>query len=298
MYQPEQIRELFGDEVLEYLTNKNRGGSSAEKGNTYENFFAVYQLALQSREVIETGRSIQFLSQSLAFVDDLIIDAQGDSPLYHYQLKNSSTVLWGSGLKSISDDFRLQHMLNQSVSRSSELYLVVSDETIKSNLTANIPPEIEEYSQVLHFSYAPNLVQVVLAHPDFRSAIEYLCAFEHPERDKIECVVIVLLGAWTSSGKSGISAMDILTKAQESTPSFIRSFSREWSLDPEVETILASIEGFSYNLAKGFLHWKYLDGLDQGTLPYSIDTEAFGKFQTLIKRDVPTSFEALEGFLI
>ncbi len=38
MYSSEQIRELFDDETIEYLRNKNRGGESAAKGNTYENF--------------------------------------------------------------------------------------------------------------------------------------------------------------------------------------------------------------------------------------------------------------------
>ena len=50
MYKIEQIRELFDDTVVQYLSNKNRGGTSNAKGNTYENFFAVYQLALLSRK--------------------------------------------------------------------------------------------------------------------------------------------------------------------------------------------------------------------------------------------------------
>jgi hypothetical protein len=53
MYTNEKIRQLFGSDVLSYLANKNRGGISGEKGNTYENFFAVYQLALLAKEVIE-----------------------------------------------------------------------------------------------------------------------------------------------------------------------------------------------------------------------------------------------------
>lgn len=136
MYTDEQIRELFGNEVLQYLTHKNRGGVSGEKGNTYENFFAVYQLALLAQEVIESHKEIKLFTQVLAFVDDLIVDRKNDTPLQHYQLKNSSSVAWGTGLKSISDDFKKQYDLNQSLAREAEINLVVSYQELKTDLEA------------------------------------------------------------------------------------------------------------------------------------------------------------------
>ncbi|HEY9600725.1 MAG TPA: hypothetical protein V6C85_03885 [Allocoleopsis sp.] len=298
MYTNEQIRQLFGSDVLSYLANKNRGGISGEKGNTYENFFAVYQLALLAKEVIENQRKINFYSQIIAFVDDLIIVCQDDITVQHYQLKNRTDVAWGNGPQSITDDFSKQYALNQSMSRESKLHLIVSSQELSVRLSESLPAAIKAYSQVLHFPYESSLVKVIAQQPDFREAIEYLCAFENPAPDKIECVAAVLLGAWVSSDKSGVSVMEILIKAQQSTPSFIRSFSQEWQLDPEVESILSKIEGLSYNLTKGFLHWEYGDGLDEGTLPYSIDSEKFRRFQALLKRNNPTSFEELEAFLI
>lgn len=298
MYTNEKIRQLFGSDVLSYLANKNRGGISGEKGNTYENFFAVYQLALLAKEVIENQRKINFYSQIIAFVDDLIIISQDDITFQHYQLKNRTDVAWGSGLQSITDDFSKQYALNQSMSRESKLHLVVSNQELSLRLNESLPAAIKAYSQVIHFPYESSLVKVIAQQPDFREAIEYLCAFENPAPDKIECVAGVLLGAWVSSDKSGVSVMEILIKAQQSTPSFIRSFSQEWQLDPEVESILSKIEGLSYNLTKGFLHWEYGDGLDEGTLPYSIDSEKFKRFQELLKRNNPTSFEEIEAFLI
>lgn len=298
MYINEQIRQLFGSDVLSYLANKNRGGISGEKGNTYENFFAVYQLALLAKEVIENQREINFYSQIIAFVDDLIIVCQDDITFQHYQLKNRTDVAWGSGTQSITDDFSKQYALNQSMSRESKLHLVVSNQQLSLRLNESLPAAIKAYSNVLHFPYESSLVKVIAQQPDFREAIEYLCAFENPAPDKIECVAAVLLGAWVSSDKSGVSVREILIKAQQSTPSFIRSFSQEWQLDPEVESILSKIEGLSYNLTKGFLHWEYGDGLDEGTLPYGIDSEKFRRFQALLKRNNPTSFEELEAFLI
>lgn len=56
MFTAEQIQSLFGQPVIEYLQNKNRGGINSEKGSTYENFYALYQLAVLAKEVIELDR--------------------------------------------------------------------------------------------------------------------------------------------------------------------------------------------------------------------------------------------------
>lgn len=184
------------------------------------------------------------------------------------------------------------------MSRDSELHLVVSNLQLREQLRDSLPEAIEPFSQVLYFPYESNLMRAIAQQSDFRAAIEYLCAFENPDPDKVECVATVLLGAWASSGKSGISVIEVLKKAQEITPSFIRSFNQERQLDPDVENILSKIEDFSYNLARGFLHWKYRDGLEEGTLTYSMDTERFMRFQELLKKQSPTTFEELEGFLI
>ena len=298
MYESKQIEQLFGNDVLQYLTKKNQGGVSNEKGNTYENFFAVYQLALLSPEVIENDREIIFYSQILAFVDDLIIDFNDNALCQHYQLKNSTSVTWGTGLKSISDDFSKQYELNQSISKESELYLVVSNLNLKTKLDENLPININAHSQVIHFPYQPTIMKLIAQKPDLCEAIKYLCAFSEPDPDKIECVATVLLGAWVSIDKSGISIKDILENAQKCQPSYIRSFGQQMQIDSEVANILNEIDNFTYNLTKGFLHWEYADGLEEGTLPYSTETDKFKKFQELIKKNKPTSFEDIEAFLI
>ena len=298
MYTQEQIEQLFDKDVIKYLKKKNEGGFNNQKGNTYENLFAVYQIALLSRQSIDNNCHIKLYSQILSFVDDLIIDFQKENSLKHYQLKNSPNITWGTGKKSICDDFQSQYILNQSISRNSELHLVVSDRESKNKLAKNIPEEIKVYSQVLYFPYEASLIKFITRESNFREAIVYLSAFENPEPDKIECVVKVLLGAWVSSDLSGVFLIDILKNAQACNPSYIRSFCIDCQLDPEVENILNQIDNFSYNLTKGFLHWSYADGLEEGTLPYSIDTDRFRQFQDLIKRDHPTSFDQLEVFLI
>ena len=298
MYFQDLIETLFDKDTCDYLARKHIGGTSGEKGNTYENFFAVYQLAKLAGEGIGGSSNIAIASQIQAFVDDLIIAMNDVSLFRHYQLKNSPSVAWGKGLRSIADDFEKQYQLNRAVSKTSELNLVVSDSDLQNRLAASLPPAISPYSQVGYFPYDSNLLKVIAQKPSFRKALEDLSAFNNPESDKVECVAMVLLGAWISSGKSG-NLIEILQKAQQCQPSYIRSLSGvEAELDAEVIKIMDEIPDFTYILSKGFLHWEFQGGLDKGTLRYSCETEEFQRFQELIRQNSPTSFEAIEGFLL
>lgn len=295
MVNQEKIIELFGSEALKYLKNKNQGGKSNEKGNTYENFFATYKLALLSRDVLEDQQEILFSSQIMAFVDDLIIQSAQTRRCQHYQLKNTENLQWGTGLRSIADDFAKQHQLNQESSQDSEMILVVSTFELKERLVNTIPETIAKFSNVDYFPFASSLPKILKEQPDFSKAIEYLCAFDNPEPDKVECVASVLLGAWMSSEKSNISLKAVLEKARQSQPSYIRYLEDDCiQLDSEVEAILNQIEYFTYTLSKGFFQWQFAKGLDEGTLPYSCETENFRRFQERVKNNRPTNFEELE----
>ena len=297
MYSPEEIRKHFDNATLKYLHNKNRGGNSGQKGNRYEDYFAVYKLAQLARDILQAGSSIRFSSQLLAFVDDLII--KHDSNLENYQLKNSSSVSWNQGNHPIQVDFLNQHKLNQlSYPNSiSQMTLVISDKSCAENLTNTLPALIQSFSQVLHFPYDADILTVVNQVPAFKDAIVWLSAFDQPEPDKIEYVVKALIGVWVTSNVKDIAGEELLHMAQKQSPQLIRSFETDYQLDPEVEKILSDIENLTYNLAKGFLHWNYADGLSSGTPPYSIDTEAFDRLQERIKTHNPTTFEELEPLL-
>ncbi|GAB1538620.1 hypothetical protein NUACC21_12820 [Scytonema sp. NUACC21] len=298
MYTREQIENLFGTQAVEYIQRKNAGGISSSKGIQYEDIFAVYQLALLSRCVMEENQDIIFFNQCFAFVDDLVIDCKNEALLRHYQLKNSSSVSWGEGEKSIYDDFQKQYHLNKSIFRESELWLVVPSEELQERLLVSMPDNIKNYSKILYFCFEKSLSKIIAKENNFRRSLEYLSAFENPDPDKLECLAAVLLGAWVASDKSNVSIMDILKKTQDFIPSYIRSFQTELQLDPEVDKILSAIDGFTYNLTRGFLRWEFQNGLDEGTLSYSIETKRFQKFQKLIKKNKPSSFEELEVFLI
>jgi hypothetical protein len=109
---------------------------------------------------------------------------------------------------------------------------------------------------------------------------------------------ILSVSSNTFQTTSKVPIIDILKKAQDCIPSYIRSFQVQLQLDPEVRDIFDKIDGFTYNLTRGFLQWEYFDGLNEGTISYSIETTRFQKFQELIKKNHPTSFDELEVFLI
>jgi hypothetical protein len=296
MFTIEQIETLFGQETRKYLQNKNRGGINGEKGSTYENYYAVYQLAVLARELIELGQDAKICSQGLAFVDDLVIDRSGDTFLRNYQLKNSSTVFWGQGEKSIQDDFCKQQALNQSIARGSELYLVVSDLSLQNTLSDKCPQSIKDFSQVIYFPYRKELSSLLDSFPRFREAIQYLCPLE--DIDKVECAAGVLLGAITSSDRSSLSVREIIEKASAFSPSYIRSLSDEVSIDPEVAIMLRNVEDFDYTISKGFLSWDYGKGIFTGTVSHRIGSTQFEKIQRLLKQHHPTTFAGLRDFLL
>jgi hypothetical protein len=297
MYDSQVIAGLFGQDALQYLINKNRGGTSGAKGSSYESYFAVYQLALMAEEAITRTNPIYLRSQVFAFVDDLIIDRNGSTPLEHFQLKDSSQVSWGNGLRSIADDFEKQQQLNQTIHRQSRLTLVVSDLILKERLAAQLPNSLGSFSQVQYFPSTSSPARLLAQEPEFRAAVIYLCSSDQPDPDKLECVVSVLLGAWTSRGQGDMTVLDLLQVAQRCTPSYIRSFSEIDETDQEFLKILNGIPNFTYNFVKGFFHWQYANGLDQGDFPCPIDTESFRRFRERVKQLRPTTFEELEGLL-
>ena len=102
-----QVESLFGPDAEKYFTNKQIGGNSNQKGSRYEDFFSVMQLAqlFQLLTNDDDKDDIEIYAQAEAFVDDLLIKFQQHNSQHHFQLKTSPTVSWGSGLKSIGDDF-------------------------------------------------------------------------------------------------------------------------------------------------------------------------------------------------
>ena len=94
----------------QYLKHKNRGGKNNAKGNRYENYYAVFQIALLLNSYRERLDDVCLATQlSNAFVDDLLIGVGNSNKTYH-QIKDVKVLSWNTGnLKYDFEKARTSH---------------------------------------------------------------------------------------------------------------------------------------------------------------------------------------------
>lgn len=295
-----QIERLFGPDVLERVNNKNRGGLNNGKGSQYENFFAAYQIARLAKQYFEEGKETKIAGQVFAFVDDLEILTPIASHRTNYQLKSSSTISWGKGDNSLTDDFCKQLELNNASGYKSDIRLIVSDLKTADRLRHHLPTTLQGHATVEHFHYAESLSLLLQNNNDFNELVRLICA-RPDEADKVETVAVVLLSVWINSeARSGypINISELIGRAKHHHPSYIRAIEEMPPLSPEVEKILNAIENFHYSIKNGFFSWEYQSGLDSGMLSYDCADPKFQRFQEFVLKQRPASFPDLEGLLL
>lgn len=294
----EEIKNLFGIETLEYFEHKQRGGTANQKGSRYEDFFSIMKLAelfsLLMNHPVEQDIKVQ--AQAKAFVDDLVISDELHSSQHHFQLKNTVTVEWGRGDKTISDDFSKQKQLNDKLGiEVTRTVLVCSNQTRVESLNQKLPNAIRKFAKVLFFPEAETLNQLILQHSVFKQTIENIC-FSH-DSDKLQALATVILGHWSNRKTTVYSAKELLSELQKTFPNYLAVTSEMADLLPEVKKIFANIKNFSYFIENGYLSWKYAGGLDSGTIPYPVNSEEFLSFQRAVIAKHPRQFSELEGIL-
>ncbi len=296
-----QIKALFDQDTIDLLTRRHRGGQNGAKGIRYEDFFAMCRLACLAKEYLEEGKDAQMAGQvSDAFVDDLEIFKDSDKFQENYQLKNSDNITWGSGKKSIIADFHNQYLLNTKCGYRSRIKLIVSDLKTVVSLQKNMPIDLQEFAVAEHFCCCETLSQLFQTDNKSREVISYLCA-RPDQADKVEAVALVLLSAWIDSSASRgehIRISNLISAAKKRCPFYIRLIGECPDLEKEVEEILKTIPDFTYLIERGFFSWEYLNGLDSGILAYDCIDPKFGKFQSLVLKQRPSSFDELEGLLL
>ncbi len=295
-----QIREAFGQKEVDLVVNRHRGGQSGAKGIRYEDMFAISRLATLARDYLEEGRDAKIAGQVFSFVDDLEIFKETAGYKENYQIKNSPNIKWGHGEGSITVDFRNQHLLNDKCGYRSTIKLIVSDLDTATRLQENLPDDIKHFTIAEHFHYCEKLSQLIKIDSEFKQVMSYLCA--RPDQlDKVETVALNLLSTWIdSSAPRGeyVEISDLIATAKLRCPSFIRLVGECPTLRGEVEEILNAIPDFRYFIEKGFFSWQYLNGLDSGILAYDCLDFRFNKFQDLVLKNRPMSFDELEGLLL
>ena len=80
----------------QYLSHKLKGGANNEKGNRFENHFAIFKITEYLNSYSESKAQVVFSSQVEAFVDDLLIILEEGNKEF-YQIKNSKSLKWEHG---------------------------------------------------------------------------------------------------------------------------------------------------------------------------------------------------------
>jgi len=292
------VENLFGSEAEKYFTNKQTGGNSNQKGSRYEDFFSVMQLAqlFQLLTNDDDKYDIEIFAQAEAFVDDLLIKYRKHNTQHHFQLKTTVTVSWGKYLKSISDDFYKQKLLNDAVGIDrTHTVLVCSSEENVTRLQQSMPNNIADFTDIIFFPEAETINHLLLIHEEFKILIGHIC-FSN-DIDKLEALAKIILAHWVDKKTTLSSVNELLSALESSFPNFLARTNVSVSLLPEVERIFSTIMYFSFKIEKGYFSWHYHD-FDSGTIPYSVDSKEFIAFQQEIASKRPRQFDELEGILL
>lgn len=294
----QQVETLFGSEALTYFKNKQKGGASNQNGSRYEDLFSIMKLANLFRLLVaDKNQNIEIHAQAEGFVDDLLIADKSVNCHQYFQLKNTVNINWGNGLKSISDDFHKQKLLDDDIGiKTTRVFLVCSDQSKVNLLKKKIPTHISDFSDVVFFPNAETVNQLILSHDEFRQSIASICF--STDTDKIEALAKIILGHWSDKKTTVFSVTALFLELQHHFPNYLADVRVIMKLLPGVKSILSMIPHFEYVIENGYFSWNYGNGLDSGTLLYPVNSKEFNDFQQQIMTQQPTQFSELESILL
>lgn len=265
---------------------RRQGGTNNEKGGLYENEFAIYTAAKlyglggQSKGVIITA-------QAEDFVDDMVCDDEANSSRRNYQLKNSNSVRWGSG---IANDFAVQRDINENFHKRADhkTILVVSDKNCHAKLDRKLPAFIAAHTECIYFK-ADEFNSLLVANDPQIQPFKELCVY--PEQtDKVTVVWQALAGAWQRNKTKPVTAEKIVVDAAAGyKPGYFKLPSSSILSDNLLEK-LDRVVGLSYSCAHGFLTY-VLQGCVSESI--QIDSEELNQFEKVLSENDVTDWIGL-----
>jgi hypothetical protein len=245
----EQLVEAFGPEVgtkhFRYLHNKHRGGVNNAKGNNFENFFAVYKIALLLDSKSSESETL-ISGQTTRFIDDLLIENEFSKK--YFQIKDVQSIAWTKQGHSLKKDCEIQFRLGSQEKCSTECSIVLSRKEAYQGLLDSLPEDLHPKPQIIHFSTAETINALLKTNSDFKNVITRICAIKNPNLDKLEVVATILLGVWDASSKTNVRIADFYQGCIHLNPNYI--VGSEHVLPLDVESILTSIPGVFFRSSK------------------------------------------------
>ncbi|MDO4462529.1 MAG: hypothetical protein Q4C30_08565, partial [Bacteroidia bacterium] len=147
------------EEMKKYISNKHTGGKNNQKGNLYEDFYAIYQIAYLLKEYANNLTRVSFETQTDNFVDDLLIK-QPNINIY-YQLKNTRSITWGDTEHKGDIAFDFAQQIYECIERDEFFRLNLIHSANNSTIATSIPIKIKDYSDTIFFPYNEDINQLV-----------------------------------------------------------------------------------------------------------------------------------------
>ncbi len=290
-----EVEEKFGGAVAAYLKNKHKGGKNNEKGSGYESNFAIFQLSNLFCQVLTLKNDIHISTQTLTFVDDLVVINRNLNSSHSYQLKNTKSITWDRGKHPIEIDFKYHHQLDKDKGiEDSNTILTVSCPELYDSLNQCIPNSIASHTTCMLFENEP--LNVSLAkESDLKKSLVRICS--HSEPDKLTQLHTIMKGVWENQKGQYTSVSDFIANIRKITPHFLRSFRGNFMIDSRLSGIFDNLEGFSYEIFENQLNYSYscdksgfsFDGF------FEIDSTDFKSRAEVIIKENPSTFVELLG---
>jgi hypothetical protein len=265
---------------------RRQGGSNNEKGNIYENEFAIYTAA-KLYGMGDESKAVMITAQAEDFVDDMVCDDGVNSSRRNYQLKNSSSVRWGSG---IADDFAIQQDINTNFHKraNSKTVLVVSDPKCQAKLGRKYPDFIAAHTECIYFK-AEEFNSLLVANDPQVQPFKELCVYPD-QTDKVTVVWQALAGSWQRNKTSPASVEKIIADAAAGYKPGYFKLPSSAVLSDNLVAKLDRISGLSYSCAHGFLTY-VLQGCVSESI--QIDSEELNQFEKVLSENDVTDWIGL-----
>jgi hypothetical protein len=292
----ELLKETFGEEsegYFRYLSNKQKGGNNNSKGNIYENYFAVFQIAKSFNENCE-NESTFFSTQFFGFIDDLLVEQINENKEAYFQIKDTAKINWNSEPHWLQTDFLNQYEVLKRKGVISSLTLVVSNQGVFDHLKNTLPERLKGIVEIVLFETGTSVNNLIRNNAIFKEELKKMCALTNPSADKLETLGTIILGAWDGTAKKAVSLGELLDRCHQQNPNYIKGQAE--SLSNKLNDILKSIDGFSFEIEKGYLRWRYRD-TDMGVFSYALNSKEFLQMENDIFNTDIKCFEDLESFL-
>lgn len=278
---------MLTPEDQSYLDHKHLGGTSNSKGNSYENFYSIYKIAVLLKKFPSNDETRLSAQIKDSFVDDLYISHKQGSAEF-YQLKNVQTLTWQTGSSHpIEYDFRKQKELMNNVAIPFTLFLVYSNTDCN---ISKIPESISDCTKIEYFPYCSSLNRLLLESIEFKNAISDISAYTLAPVDKLYELSTILLGVWDSLEKKDVALIEIVQKIKGFSyigNNFI--FEEDLQVDFLARKIYDNIPNFHYMIFGSTFYWSY-----KVKMKGEIERGNYLVFESKVIKNEPNTFNDLE----